>query len=196
MRPWWIPTCNRLCEARTCWPRCRGWPLGCPPPPPPPSLVAWSAGLGLVSGEEQDPEHLCAAWGSSAQPWESARLRFFSPSLRVGESWFLFLVFLSLLQTLGFWGWGELLQPSPRSRELQDGPCEGQGPRGSPLGQSWGVGGVCGRVCLSVRHRAPTALFVHSSFNLVWQPLRPGQPNKPRFGYFILLSPPLPSPFL
>lgn len=39
------------------------------------------------------------------------------------------------------------LRPSPRSRELQDGPCVGQGPRGSPLGSSWGVGG---RVAVSV----------------------------------------------
>lgn len=68
-------------------------------------------------------------------------------SLGVGESWFLFLVFLSLLQTLGFWG---PLQPSPRSRELQDGPCVGQGPRGSPLGQSWGGRGGEERVAVSV----------------------------------------------
>lgn len=60
------------------------------------------------------------------------------PTLGVGESWFLFLVFSVSITNSWALGPGRLLRPSPRSQELQEGPCVGQGPRGSHLGQSWG----------------------------------------------------------
>lgn len=60
------------------------------------------------------------------------------PTLGVGESWFLFLFFSVSITNSWALGPRRLLRLSPHSRELQEGPCVGQGPHGSHLGHSWG----------------------------------------------------------
>lgn len=91
-------------------------------------------------------------------------------------------------------GFGDRCSQAPAPGSCRMGPAWGRDPVGAPWARAGGGGGTRSVwPCLSVRPRAPTALFVHSSFNLLGSCCAQDNPINPALVILFYFHP---SPFL